>query len=120
MMTPAHTRAVSPTRGHVMPHTAAEADAFTTNSNSLVSSDEKDKFTANAGALLTNKTRAYLGHFSPAEKAGLALYAVVLALTMVATTVVAVKDHGVNFSFFGLTVLGLIMGGKHSVPPSSA
>ena len=95
VMTPVHTRAVSPTRGRVMPHTAAEADAFMANLNSIVSGKAKDKVPANAALSATGKTRAYLGRFSVVDKAGFLVYVLVFTLMMLAIRV-AMLDYGVR------------------------
>ena len=96
VMTPAHTRAVSPTRGRVMPHTVAEADAFMANLNSLASGNGQDNDPANAASSAMDNTRASLGHFSVLDKAGFFLYIIVFTLTMAAIQV-ALKDYGVSF-----------------------
>lgn len=105
VMTPVHTRAVSPTRGRLMPHTAAEADAFMANLNNIVSGNAKDKVPALAALSATDKTRAYLGRFSVVDKAGFLVYVLVFTLTMLAIRI-AMVDSGVRVSRHRMTVCG--------------
>lgn len=91
VMTPVQTRAVSPSRGRVMPHTAAEADAFTASLNTIVNG--KDNGPAHAALSLFDKTRAFFNTFSLVDKAAFILYITVFTLTMAG---IQVANYGVS------------------------
>ena len=95
VMTPVHTRAVSPTRGRVMPHTNAQADAFMTSLNTIVSGDAKYKVPANSDLSLPSKIRVSLTRLSMIDAVVFILYIIVFTLTMVAIKI-AMMPYGVS------------------------
>ncbi|CAF9931160.1 MAG: hypothetical protein HETSPECPRED_007815 [Heterodermia speciosa] len=109
VMTPVQTRAVSPSRGRVMPHTAAEADAFTASLNTIVNG--KDNGPAHAALSLFDKTRAFFNTFSLVDKAAFILYITVFTLTMAG---IQVANYGctticMTVAAIGLSAIGLIL-----------
>ena len=105
VMTPVHTRAVSPTRGRVMPHTTAQAGAFMASLNTIVSGNAKDKLAANSGLPLTGKVRVSLTRLSMIDAAVFLLYIIVFTLTMVAIQI-AMMPYGVSVVITDLTACG--------------
>lgn len=92
VMTPVQTRAASPSRARVMPHTVAEADAFMANLNALAAGESKGKGFRKLSYSIMAKVHALhdslLGH----GKAVALIYAALALIAVLVVELVPVDD----------------------------